>query len=773
VPAPTSGWELRTHCTSVRFGVRHDENDRAYYMPYEAVNPNEELGGVLRVPATTAAFAACRRGDFIQIGGFSDAYFYGMEDVDFALKVAKTLKKSVVVDTAVTVLHHRSYTRSSKAASLPAASAEVTSIVDARQDQNRYHFLSKARFALKREILGSLIEGERFYRTEPLRVVFVVTEVSYSTAAGDFFTAMELASELHRLFGWETLFVKNDVHQLDGADVVVVMRHDYSIERVSATNPGCLFVGWVRNRVDQWVAECRLDCFHILMASASKVQHELSKSWHGGVVPLPIATNVRRFMERRAGAERDIDVLFTGSFWGEGREAIDTLDALDKGWNFQIFGYGWEKHPSLARYWRGAVPYPDLDALYNRAKIVIDDAHPVTRRWNSLNSRVFDASAAGALVVTNNSGGAQELFDGALPSFADAGQLDELLTTLLSDEGARRSRAASLTSAVREKHSYTARAHDFRKALTAYCARTLRFAIKIGIPRASERTSWGDWHFAVALRNALMRAGHSARIDILPEWYRSASASDDVVVLLRGLSEYVPSPIHLNVVWLISHPDKVTPEELRKFDHVFVASTSFVDKLELADVRCSALLQCTDPTVFYRDVDPELEVPEVVFVGNSRGVRRRIIGDAIEAGIDFGVYGSGWSDIIPKRFVKGSFIDNAALRKYYSAAKVVLNDHWEDMRAQGFVSNRLFDAGACGTLIVSDPVAGAGELFGDRLLTYTDPADLAQVIRQALSRPPMPADQRTVDVIRTQHSFDARARVLADTVNRMIETFAW
>jgi hypothetical protein len=39
--------------------------------------------------------------------------------------------------------------------------------------------------------------------------------------------------------------------------------------------------------------------------------------------------------------------------------------------------------------------------LYKDAKIVIDDANHVTKPWGSINSRVFDATSAGALVITN------------------------------------------------------------------------------------------------------------------------------------------------------------------------------------------------------------------------------------------------------------------------------------------------------------------------------------------------------------------------------------
>jgi hypothetical protein len=58
-------------------------------------------------------------------------------------------------------------------------------------------------------------------------------------------------------------------------------------------------------------------------------------------------------------------------------------------------------------------------------------------------------------------------------------------------------------------------------------------------------------------------------------------------------------------------------------------------------------------------------------------------------------------------------VANAELRHHYSAADVVLNDHWPEMRQRGFLSNRLYDALAFGACVVSDHVAGIEAEFDD------------------------------------------------------------
>ena len=50
------------------------------------------------------------------------------------------------------------------------------------------------------------------------------------------------------------------------------------------------------------------------------------------------------------------------------------------------------------------------------------------------------------------------------------------------------------------------------------------------------------------------------------------------------------------------------------------------------------------------------------------------------------------------------------------------------MRRDGFMSNRLFDAGACGARILSDAVAGADEIFGPLLRTFRADADVPALL---------------------------------------------
>jgi spore maturation protein CgeB len=102
---------------------------------------------------------------------------------------------------------------------------------------------------------------------------------------------------------------------------------------------------------------------------------------------------------------------------------------------------------------------------------------------------------------------------------------------------------------------------------------------------------------------------------------------------------------------------------------------------------------------------------------------------------------------------------------------VVLNDHHDDMRSEGFVSNRLFDAVASGARVITDPIldaAGLAELFGPAVQVYETPGDLARLA--TLPDPDAVFGDETVrraaaDRIRREHSFAARAARLIEVAH--------
>lgn len=306
------------------------------------------------------------------------------------------------------------------------------------------------------------------------------------------------------------------------------------------------------------------------------------------------------------------------------------------------------------------------------------------------------------------------------------------------------------------------------RALLAHARadRPLRWAIKIGAPDVPRRARWGDWHFAVALRDSLERLGHEVTIDCRDAWYRPTAHLDDVALVLRGRGPYRVNPAHVNLMWVISHPDEVTTSELLEYDAVFGASPRWCERVSRRLPRPALpLLQCTDHRRFMPGPpDPE-RVHEVLAVANARGPRPAVAA-ALDGGIVPAVYGYRWQGLLPAGAWQGENVPNDELPGVYRAAGVVLNDHWEDMRRDGLLSNRLFDLAACEARMVSDHLPEIAAVFGDAIPTYEDPAELPALVRDVLADSPerQQARRELGELVRREHTFDARARQISARV---------
>ncbi|MEO1337479.1 MAG: glycosyltransferase, partial [Myxococcota bacterium] len=434
--------------------------------------------------------------------------------------------------------------------------------------------------------------ARRFDSDEPLVVGFAVSEVGPDARAGDLFTAMELGAALEAEFGWRCRYLPRADgawYDLRDVDVIVGLVNQYDPRSIHHARPHLLRVGWVRNWFDRWVANPGFATYDLVLSSSDAGARYILMHGHRDARVVPIASQPARFDRGTYAADLAADVVFTGSRWGEVRAIERNLQPEQIKGSVALFGAGWPEHPRLQPWARGFVPYERMADVYASAKIVVDDCIEQCRPWGSMNSRVFDALASGALVVTNCAIGSEELFDGRLPTYDSPAQLTELLNTFLADEGLRKRRVATLQASVRADHTYTERAHRFQSAVSSFLPEIpsriepgitrRRISIKVPAPRQHAK-AWGDYHFALAMQRHLQREGHTVRIDVLEDWSTPAGVFDDIVFVLRGLSRYEPSAHQATVMWNISHPDAVSDEEYESYDAVFVASLPYAEQLK-------------------------------------------------------------------------------------------------------------------------------------------------------------------------------------------------
>jgi len=290
-----------------------------------------------------------------------------------------------------------------------------------------------------------------------------------------------------------------------------------------------------------------------------------------------------------------------------------------------------------------------------------------------------------------------------------------------------------------------------------------RWTIDTAVTGGPWGETWGDAYFATSLAGALEGLGQHVTVDSRDSRSRRSRELDDVVLVLRGRDQVTAGRRPGHVMWVISHPDDVTAEEVDGYELVFAASEKWaVAKSEHWGRPVVPLLQCTDPEKFRpRPSGPSEDLP-LLFVGNARGRVRPVISAALSAGLEPAIVGDGWEGLVPEHLVVADHVSNAELGALYASAGVVLNDHWDDMRREGFVANRIFDAVASGARVVSDLVP-ADPILATAVRVWRTPEDLGLLVGECADRFPSRQErQEAARHVLAAHSFEARARELVN-----------
>ena len=689
------------------------------------------------VPAATAASLLVRRTVYDEVGGFAEGYDYGAEDVDLCVRLRRAGAR-IVYEPGGVFWHHESATQDS----------EHHKQRLQRRRANWRHFQALWGPQIFREVLLDRIDARGGW-SAPLHVGITLTRDSAKAGYGDWHTAHELGDALEGL-GWRVTYLerwKDHWYASDPSiDVVISLLDRFDIRRLP---PGVIKVAWIRNWTDRWLANPWFDDYDLVLASSAGSK-ALIDARHTKVAELfPIAANPARFKPPAAAVTPAYDVVSTTNRWGEIRGVELVFPRLlAAGRAVRVHGRGWDGVETMAPIVGGFAEYDDLPGIYANARIVIDDTASPTKPYGAVNSRVFDALATGTLVVTDNVEGSAELFDGLLPAADGEEALIAEVTRWLDDPVARAERAARLRELVLERHTYARRATELRALLRAW-VETPRVDIAIGPPNWSVAERWGDYHFGRALQGALERRGFRTSLRLRDAWEAPGSDRADAAIQLFGLGPRRTRAGQVSVLWVISHPDLVDERLLAGQDLVFVASEPFTAELVARGATAQALHQCTDAQRF-RPAEGGPHHP-LLFVANSRGVKRIVVQELAGAGVDLALYGTSWDQAqLPAGVLRGDHVPNDLLPAYYAAADIVLNDTWPDMAAHGFISNRLYDAAASGAFVLSDAVEGIEREFDGGVVTFADGADLRAKVQAFLGDPDL----------RARHAAKARAAVL-------------
>lgn len=244
---------------------------------------------------------------------------------------------------------------------------------------------------------------------------------------------------------------------------------------------------------------------------------------------------------------------------------------------------------------------------------------------------------------------------------------------------------------------------------------------------------YGDYWLGHDLGKALENNKTSVSYSFLhfPLLYKT-----NVQLIIRGNFQQI-NRMDKNIFWLaypfliseeptLEQYGKYIADVCNNYNAFAVASEKLYQLLTDKCPNLSYIPQFTDISRFYPDYDESLKA-EILFIGNAHYERKtpKIV---YEAGLPIDIYGNRWDEGV----AKDTYIDNRLLRKYYSSAKIVLNDTLPSMRRYGFINNRVYDVTAAGGFLISDYMPEIEAIYGDAIPMWKTEDELIELVKYYL-----------------------------------------
>lgn len=279
----------------------------------------------------------------------------------------------------------------------------------------------------------------------------------------------------------------------------------------------------------------------------------------------------------------------------------------------------------------------------------------------------------------------------------------------------------------------------------------------------------GDFFLAQDLRKGFEKLGYTVEYRFREDYEDLKLGDAGNVLYFKGYYNFEHLPEADNPddgrkrVLYLYYVEGLHQEILREADVVASASRKFISEVvEPAGARAVYVPQFTNPERF-KPADKEADKAyPVLFVGSDHsGFGRKSVDYAVLAGTDLSVFGKFWEKTLRPEVLKGSFIENDDLYRYYANAGIVLNDHREDMLYYGFVSNRIYDVTASGGFVLTDYLPEIEEVYGDSVATYKDYYDFKEKLEYYLAHPEIRAEmaQRARQITLERFTADKTAQI--------------
>lgn len=164
--------------------------------------------------------------------------------------------------------------------------------------------------------------------------------------------------------------------------------------------------------------------------------------------------------------QRDIDISFVGGFGPRWGDAMNMFERISEKYNFRLYGEGLfldNNFPALKRSHYGPLYGLDVYRLYSNSKIVIN-RHILASSNYANNSRMYEATGMGALLVTEMRENLSEMFEPGkeVVTYESPEEALEKIDYYLKHESERKKIAAA-------GHERTLKEHTYKNRMKGLC----------------------------------------------------------------------------------------------------------------------------------------------------------------------------------------------------------------------------------------------------------------------------------------------------------------
>lgn len=308
-------------------------------------------------------------------------------------------------------------------------------------------------------------------------------------------------------------------------------------------------------------------------------------------------------------------------------------------------------------------------------------------------------------------------------------------------------------------------------------------SLKVGfaVTEKGENASAGDYFTALEFGEGLKKIGWDVTFLAHRDkgyWYDVPS---DVDVLISLLDRYDPRRIRssnkylIKVAWPRNWFDRwVFHPGFSDYNLVFAPSRTAQDYINRNSDKTSHLLPlATNPEKFNNNIPMNSEfICDYCFTGNYWNDPRDIIEmlEPEKIPYKFNLYGKNWEKISRFRKYYHGFVKYNKLPEVYSSTKIVIDDANRVTKDYGSVNSRVFDALACGVLVITNGERGAEEIFNGKLPVYTSKEELNYLLVHYLDDEEMRIDKikDLQNIVLEKHTYLNRAETLKQSLKTYI-----